>query len=70
MNISLFFFPSKKSFWRLESELFDSKKKLNKTQESSNGKDEVSGRRKESKRREIVSKTAEVIRFICMIQLL
>ncbi|XP_044175581.1 ATP-dependent DNA helicase Q5-like isoform X5 [Acropora millepora] len=47
------------SFWRLEGELFDSKKKVNKTQESSNRKDEVSGRRKESKRHEMVSKAAE-----------
>jgi len=47
------------SFWRLEGELFDSKKKFNKTQESSNRKDEVSGRRKESKRDEMVSKAAE-----------
>ena len=59
-----------KSFWRLEGELFDSKKKVNKTQESSNRKDEVSGRRKESKRHEIVSKAAEVRRFFFMIQLL
>ena len=52
-----------KSFWRLEGELFDSKKKVNKTQESSNRKDEVSGRRKESNRHEMVSKAAEVTRF-------
>ena len=58
-----------KSFWRLEGELFDSKKKFNKTQESSNRKDEVSGRRKESKRDEMVSKAAEVTRFFFMIQL-
>jgi len=58
-----------KSFWRLEGELFDSKK-VNKTQESSNRKGEASGRRKESKRHEMVSKAAEVTRFFFMIQLL